>query len=267
VQSGLRDIAEKTGAPTLVLVPGLDGTALLFYRQIPLLARRFNVIAFPFRDDPSCDMADLVEDLRQLISEAGAGPVVLCGESFGGALSLSFALEHPQSLSGLVIVNSFSFVHQRVRLRVTPYLLRAVPWAAMPLVRRFTESRMHSPHAQPEDLREFHERSRQIGRRGYIRRLEILWSYDIRARLPEIEVPVLFLAGDRDELVPSVEEARFMSARLPDAEVQILGGYGHICLINHDLDLLDYVGPWYHRKARESGSVAPDTAVDLTTPQ
>ena len=56
--------------------------------------------------------------------------------------------------------------------------------------------------------------------------------------------PTLFLAGDRDQLVPSVEEGRFMAARVPDATLQILEGYGHICLTNHDLDLLDYVGPW-----------------------
>jgi pimeloyl-ACP methyl ester carboxylesterase len=251
----LRDIEEE-GSPTIVLVPGLDGTALLFYRQIPLLARKFNVIAFPLPDDPDCGMSDLIEDLRNLIVETCAGPVVLCGESFGGALSMSFALAHPDVLSGIVIINSFSRVPQRFKLWTAPYLLRALPWAAMPLVRRFTEARLHSPHAQPEDLEEFHERSRQIGRRGYIRRIEILQHYDIRDRLGEISVPTLFLAGDRDKLVPSVEQARHMGARVPDAEVRILEGYGHICLINHDLDLLEHVGPWFDR-AQAAGRSQP----------
>ena len=38
-----------------------------------------------------------------------------------------------------------------------------------------------------------------------------------------------------------------MAARLPDAGVRILEGFGHICLINHDLDLLEYVSPWWDR--------------------
>lgn len=104
---------------------------------------------------------------------------------------------------------------------------------------------MHSPHALPEDIREFHQRSRQIGRAGYIRRLEILRHYNIEDRLCQIEAHSLFLAGSHDKLVPAVEEARLMGSRVPNSTVQILEGYGHICLINHDLDLLDYVGPWY----------------------
>ncbi|HKJ24828.1 MAG TPA: alpha/beta hydrolase, partial [Myxococcota bacterium] len=185
------------------------------------------------------------EDLRELVVEVSSEGAVLCGESFGGALSLSFALAHPGLVRGLVIVNSFPFVRERWKLALAPPALRLLPWGAMPVVRRFTESRLHSPHALPEDLAEFHERSRQIGRRGYIRRIEILRGYDVRERLHEIEPPALFLAGDVDRLVPSVEWARFMAARVPNATLRILEGYGHICLINHDLDLLEHVGPWW----------------------
>lgn len=233
--------------PTLVLVPGLDGTALMFYRQIPLLARRFNVVAFPLPNDASLGMAELVADLATLLDEVAGPDVVLCGESFGGALSLSFALAHPDRLQGLVVLNSFPVIRQRWKLYLAPLALRALPWGAMPLVRRFTEARLHSPHAQPDDLREFHERSKQIGKEGYIRRIEILRHYDVRDTLVALKPPVLFLAGDRDELVPSVAEAHFMAARAPRASVEVLEGYGHICMINHDLDLLDTIGPWYER--------------------
>ncbi|NNL85841.1 MAG: alpha/beta hydrolase [Myxococcales bacterium] len=233
------------GAPTLVLVPGLDGTALMFYRQVSLLAKRFNVVAFPLPDDSSMDMADLIEDLATLLDEVAGPEVLLCGESFGGALSLSFALAHPERLRGLVIVNSFSVVHQRAKLLLGPWLLRAMPWGAMPLMRRFTEAKLHSPHAEPEDLREFRERSKQIGKAGYLQRLRILQRYDVREALEDLRPPALFLAGDRDRLVPSVSEARFMADRAPRGTVKILEGYGHICMINHDLDLLEYIEPWY----------------------
>ena len=254
----LRDVAARRPGPTLVLVPGLDGTALLFYRQLPLLADRFHVASFPLPDDPGRNMSDLVEDLRLLVVELSSEGVILCGESFGGALSMSFALAHPGLVRGLVILNSFPWVRDRARLRLAPLALRALPWAAMPMVRRFTEVRLHSPHALPEDLAEFHERSKQIGRDGYIRRLEILQHYDIRERLAEIQAPTLFLAGDLDRLVPSVEWARFMAARVPRASARILEGYGHICLINHDLDLLDYVGPWWDALPDHEGAGVGD---------
>jgi pimeloyl-ACP methyl ester carboxylesterase len=71
-------------------------------------------------------------------------------------------------------------------------------------------------------------------------------------------VPTLLLAGDRDRLLPSVREARFMARRLPRATLRILEGFGHVCLINHDLDLLEHVGPWFDRACADPGSRSPD---------
>lgn len=136
------------------MVPGLDGTGLLFYRQIPELATRFRVETFPLPDDSGCGMESLVSILRDRIAGMG-GKVLLFGESFGGALSLSYALTHPESVRGLVILNSFPYIRKRVQLRLGPPLLRAMPWGAMNLVRRFTRFKLHSPQARPEDLREF----------------------------------------------------------------------------------------------------------------
>ena len=92
--------------------------------------------------------------------------------------------------------------------------------------------------------KEFHDRSRAIGRTGYIRRLEILRSYDIRDRLPEIETRTLFLAADQDHLVASVDEARTMATRMSNASVKVLEGLRHICLVSHDFDLRSVIEPW-----------------------
>lgn len=233
--------------PSLVFVPGLDGTALMFYRQIPLASEAFHPLGFPLPNDASADMDDLVAALADFLDREAGSDVVLCGESFGGALSLSFALAHPERLRGLVILNSFPVIRQRWKLFLGPAALRLLPWGAMPLVRRFTEARLHSPHARPEDLHEFRERSKQIGKAGYLRRLEILRHYDIRERLGELHPPTLFLAGDRDQLLPAVSEAGYMAARTPRGTVVVLEGYGHICMINHDFDLMNYIGPWSER--------------------
>jgi pimeloyl-ACP methyl ester carboxylesterase len=252
----LADLIAGHERPPIILVPGLDGTALLFYRQQPLLARAFDVVAFPLPDDPDITMDGLVEDLHQLIMEVSDQGVILIGESFGGALSMRTALAHPDDVRGLVIVNSFPWLARRFQIAVAPWLMRLTPWAAMPLVRRFTESRLHSAHTLPEDLAEFHQRSKLIGRKGYIRRLEVIRRYDIRLQLGSLTPPTLFLAGDEDRLVPSVRWARYMAERTPTSELTILEGYGHICLINHDLDLLDHVGPWWQRVVAQGGPAA-----------
>jgi 3-oxoadipate enol-lactonase len=253
----LADLVEGHPNPPIILVPGIDGTALLFYRQQPLLARSFDVVAFPLPDDPDLTMGDLVADLHRLITEVSDQGAILLGESFGGALSLSTAMAHPDEVRGLVIVNSFPWLARRLQIAVAPTAMRLIPWGAMPLVRAFTESRLHSRHTLPDDLAEFHERAKAIGRKGYIRRLEIIRHYDIRHRLHMLVPPVLYLAGDQDRLLPSDYWARYMASRTPRADLTILEGYGHVCLINHDLDLHDHVAPWWAAVSAADSSPGP----------
>lgn len=224
----------------------------MFYRQEPLLRRSFEVATFPLPDDAEATMETLVERLAGFCSEVSEDGVILVGESFGGALSISTALAHPDLVQGLVIVNSFPWLARRWQILFAPYLLRLIPWGAMPLVRAYTESQLHSRHALPEDLAQFHIRARSIGKDGYIRRLQLLRHYDVRDRLSSLGAPTLFLAGNEDRLVPSERWGRYMEARVPRSELTILDGYGHLCLINHDLDLLDHIEPWWTNVAASS---------------
>jgi 3-oxoadipate enol-lactonase len=243
----LRDLRRGSNDPPIILVPGIDGTALLFYRQQPLLSDRFDTVAFPLPtvSPDSMTMDTLVRDLAKLVEEVSSDGAILLGESFGGALSMSMAVQRPDLVRGLVIVNSFPYFDQRLKLRAAPRLLRAVPWGAMPIVRRYTSNHLHSPHTNDADIAEFRERAKSIDRDSYIRRLQILAGYDIREQLSEIDVPTLFLAGDRDRLLPSVRWGRYMHERVRHSSFTVLEGYGHVCLIDHDLDLADHVGPWF----------------------
>jgi 3-oxoadipate enol-lactonase len=231
--------------PLMVLIPGMDGTGLLFYRQAPLLAPRFNVVAHRLRDDRD-RMEGLVSDLLARLDDlAPSGePAILVGESFGGALALSFALAHPARVSALVIVNSFPHFSPQRRLHLAIHGLSLLPWGAMRAVRRATAWRMHSKHTHREDVRQFLRLMRQTTRAGYVNRLRILTNYDVRARLREMQPPTLFLASSDDHLVPAVEQARLMAGAVPRATTRVLDGHGHICLIAPDLNLLEIVDAW-----------------------
>ncbi len=227
----------------LVLVPGIDGTGLLFYRQLPLLERRYAVTTVRLRDEARA-MDELVADLHRSVAAASDGPITLLGESFGGALALSYALAHPERIGRLVILNSFAHFGSPARLWLGYHLLRATPWGMMRLVRQLNGRRMHSPGTDPEEIRRFLQLMQSTTREGYLSRLQILRDYDIREQLPDLQVPVLYLAADRDVLVPSVDQARMMAARTPQATMRVLGGHGHSCLIAPDLDLSAILDEW-----------------------
>ena len=228
----------------LVLIPGIDGTGKLFYRQIPALEKRFAVTTTKLRDDAR-SMDDLVGDLHDEVTRVGGGGrVTLLGESFGGALTLSYALAHPERVERLIILNSFAHFGSQARLWLGYHLLRATPWGMMRLVRQLNARRMHSPRTERDEIRRFHDLMRSATREGYLSRMRILRDYDIRDRLPSIAAPVLYLAADRDTLIPSVEQARLMSELTPAGTMRILEGHGHSCLIAPDMDLASIVEEW-----------------------
>ncbi len=222
----------------VVLVPGMDGSGQLFYRQVPLLAHSYRVATYALRDS-AATMDVLVADLARAIDTVAPAErrAILIGESFGGALALSFALAHPEQVRALVILNSFPYFSPQVRLRLAMWGLRAIPWGAMGLIRRLTAFRLHSRHTHRQEIERFMELTARASRDGYLNRLKLLTRYDVRHLLHELRPSTLFLAAEQDHLVPSVAQARYMAARIPGSVVHVLAGHGHICLIAPDIDL------------------------------
>lgn len=233
-----------SGTP-LVLVPGLDGTGQLFHRQVGLLARSYRVATYGLRDTAPT-MEVLVRDLVKIVDTvAGTSErAIVIGESFGGALSMSFGLAHPDRVRALVIINSFPFFTPQLRLRLAIHGLQLLPWGAMPLARRLTAFRLHSQHTHQREVRKFITLTGSATKHGYLGRLRLLTRYDVRRRLCDLAPPTLFLAAELDHLVPSVEQGRYMAARVPGATLRVLEGHGHICLIAPDVNLSDILDEW-----------------------
>ena len=230
---------------SVVLVPGMDGTGRLFYKQTPLLARSFKVATYALRDNATT-MGTLVADLSRVIETVAPTErqAIVVGESFGGALAMSLALAQPDRVRALVILNSFPYFAPQFRLRLAIQGLAVLPWGAMGLIRRLTAFRLHSRHTHRQEIRRFMELTAGASRDGYINRLRVLTTYDVRDRLSELRCPTLFLAAERDHLVPSMAQARYMAARVPGAASRILSGHGHICLIAPDIDLAQILTEW-----------------------
>jgi 3-oxoadipate enol-lactonase len=231
--------------PAIVLVPGINGSGELFYRQVPLLERSYRVATYSLRDDAE-SLGVLAGDLAEIV--VTVAPVerraIIVAESFGGAVALTFALTHPQYVSALVILNSFSYFEPQLRLRLAIAGLTTLPWGVMSLVRRLTAFRLHSGHTHRAEVKQFLRLTGQATRDGYISRLKLLQCFDVRHRLHEIRQPALFLAAEHDHLVPAVAQARYMANRVPSSVMRVLSGHGHICLIAPDLDLSTILREW-----------------------
>jgi 3-oxoadipate enol-lactonase len=240
----MRSVAGEQRTP-IVYLAGLDGTGELLFKQAPGLARSYRVITFRSRDYGPFTYEDLADDLAAIIGEAGEKRAVILGESFGGTVALAFALRHPEMVERLVVVNSFPRFHKRIRINLAVWAARLVPFRLLwPF--RFAASLLglYADGVSREDRRRFFAAIRTVTKEGYTRRLELIREADLEARLSEIKSPALFIAGEKDLLVPSVKEARRMSARMPNANVKIIKGAGHACLMGSRVRLAEIIAEW-----------------------
>jgi len=218
--------------PVLIYVSGLDGTGQLFFKQAPQLVRSYRVVTFRSREHGRFAYQDLTDDLAAIIRDLSAEKATIVGESFGGTVALSFALRYPEMVERLVVINSFPRFRSRWRIRLAAALTASLPFSLFQPARRAANLLgLHRDGVSREDRRRFWQAIRTVSPEGYSRRLQLIAEFDIEDRLPEIKTPTLFIAGDRDLLIPSARQARAMAERMANATVKIIRGAGHACLL------------------------------------
>lgn len=230
---------EGTG-PLLIYVAGLDGTGQLFFKQAKPLARAHRVVTFRSRDYNRFTYEDLTSDLAAIIRDLGEQQAIIVGESFGGTIALSFALAYPRMVERLIVINSFPRFRNRFKIKLGASLASGLPFRLLwPFRRTANALGLFIDGVKKEDRRLFWKAIRTVSGGAYTRRLELIADFNIEDRLCEIQAPAMFIAGDRDLLVPSAKEARAMAARMPNATVRIIKGAGHACLLGDRVRLAD----------------------------
>lgn len=203
-------------------------------------------------------MDELVHDLADVVRQTSPSgePATLVAESFGGALALNFALVHPELAKSLVVLNSFASYHVPWQLQVAIGGLKLLPWEFSRWLQQFSAERLHSASTARADIERAQSLRGASTREGYLNRLRMLAAYDVREQLGRLETPTLFLAGDRDALIPSVQQAHFMAGRAPDASVKVLQGHGHAALLAPEVDIGALLAEWTKSRSHVGGDVA-----------
>ena len=228
--------------PLALLIPGLDGTGRLFYRQIDPLAEAYRVRPYEFGTRAEFTLEDLTRELGQATAGEPDHSILVVGESFGGLIAIDYAVNYPERMRQLVLVNAFPYYHRRLRIRLARALARLLERRAARRIKNYIVDRiLRREGILLQDRERYKDIIRRIDRPAYLRRLQLVQELDLRPRLREINVPCILLAGGRDKIVPSVREARFMASRIPGARVHEFPGAGHALLLTPEVTLADYV--------------------------
>ncbi len=213
-----------TNLPRLVLLPGLDGTGLLFdplLRSLPAEVKT-TVISYPVNQPLG------YEELAQIVRERlpQNEPFVLVGESFGGPLSIRIAAEAPAGLCGLALVVTFA----RKPIRWLPEQIGPfIPPPAFRLLPAWSQLRMLvTGRSSPELKQLFQTALRQVAPRVFAHRVAELLRIDVSEELKRIAVPILVLSAGRDRIVRPYND-RYLRQLRSDAQSEMID-CGHLLL-------------------------------------
>ena len=177
-----------------------------------------------------------VRDLETVIDAAGLERFALLGISQGCAVSIAYAVRHPERVTHLVLYGGYARGQCK---RGSPEAIEAADavltlmrhgWGSKnPAFRQIFTSRF-IPDATPEQMQWFDDLQRMTASpENAIRIRQVIDDIDVDALLPQVTVPTVVLHCRDDAAVP-FEEGRRMAAGISGARFVELEGRNHLIL-------------------------------------
>jgi len=232
--------------PSLVLLHGLMGCADTFVPLMEELRPDLHVIALDLpgagqserRHDIDASLAATAEQVGRILSELHLHRPIVLGHSHGGAVAMSLAAHHRESVGSLVLISPAHPYFREADPLVRFYLSRpgqlfahCMPWLPEWL-QMIGLRRMAGPQSwdTPERLKPYRDNLRTPGTILHLLRLLQTWHNDMsdlrRALRRYLETPSLVLWGDCDRAVP-IHSAPELRRHFLDSDLITLSGVGH----------------------------------------
>jgi pimeloyl-ACP methyl ester carboxylesterase len=219
-------------------------------RQVGAFSSRHRVLAvdLPGRgvrsaDPPLTSHEENAKDVLRQMDAVGMPEAVLIGHSMGGAVALTAALNHPNRVTGLVLVVTGA------RLKMNPEFLERARCRAedptapkeppVPLERTVAAS------VSRETLEWLRERAMTAPPHTIYADFQANNGFDVMERLGAISLPTLVVGADEDRMAPP-KFSEFMAERIPGARLVMLSPSGHYPQVEQEAPfnqaLADFLG-------------------------
>jgi pimeloyl-ACP methyl ester carboxylesterase/DNA-binding CsgD family transcriptional regulator len=209
---------------------------------ISALSRRHTLVRM---DERGCGLADrgvetisfeaFVRDLEAVVDAAGLERFALLGHSQGGPISIEYAVRHPERVSHLVLLGTYTrgwFKRSPERAGEFEAQLKLVEagWGRDDPSYRQLFASQFMPGATLEQLRQMGELQRMSSHAAdAVRIMRSFFNIDVSASAPRVACPTLVCHARGDLRIP-FEEGRDLAAMIPGARLVPLESNNHILL-------------------------------------
>ncbi len=224
----------------VILLHGWLGSWGVWQETMAQLGKYYRTYALDFwgfgesgKKRDSYDVADFVGLVEQFMEQLGIVRAPLVGHSMGGTVALSVAIQYPQRVSKVVVIgspivgSSLSWPLKLAGYRPIAFLV----YHQMTLLRlgiRLFSSLVTSDPRWPEMM----DRDlSQVTLESFLHSIASLRRTDLRPFLPEIQVPVLGMYGEKDVIVHP-DQWMYLKQGVPHAQISRYAAAGHFIMLD-----------------------------------
>ena len=232
-----------TGTP-LILIHGFTSSTYSWKDVFEPLAKSYRVIAvdlkgFGFSGKPDGDYTRRAQAIlvAHLLDYLKIDKAWLVGNSMGGEVSLNFALQNPQRVAGLILIDSAgvsvpgsnSLAPGYARVPVVGPVLIALALTSDRLVRQGLEKSFYDDAKVTDERVAAYYRPLKTrgGQLAALRARTQAGQFPIEQDLNKISVPALIIWGADDALIP-IEAGRKMNSLIKGSKLVIVERCGHV---------------------------------------
>ena len=240
----LRDEGPRD-APAIILLHGSNSDLLTWQPWVERLRGEYRVIRFdqighgltgPAMDDDYA-LTSFTADVDALADKLGLDKFVIAGNSMGGSIAMAYAIEHPERLNGLVLVDAGGAAIKREGGGNLLFTLAAIPGInsmMSTITPRSLVERSLSQSVYNQDIvtdaavDRYWEMARFPGNRAATMKRFAAKRVPFEAEVvAAVTVPTLVMWGEEDSLIPYAAAGWYMD-QLPNATLANYPEIGHL---------------------------------------
>lgn len=221
------------GQPVL-FIHGLGSSCRDWEDQVSHFSKNYQVVSFDVRGHGKSGKPPgpysirlFADDTVALIKSLDLSPVHVVGISMGGMISFQLAIDHPQLLKSMTIVNSGPEMIARSFKEKLAILQRSLIFRllSMQKIGEILAPRLF-PNTDQEELRlKMIKRWAENDKRAYMDSFKALVGWSVTEYIENIEFPTLVIAADEDYSPVSLKEEYV--AKMKDAQLVVINNSHH----------------------------------------
>ena len=235
-----------SGEEAIILLHGfLSSSKMWTNNYIPDLKKRYKVYIIDVRGHGNsnevkigCNLQQMADDIYQFVTLKNLDKCTLAGMSMGGAIAIQFAINYPDKIKSLILMNpgpgslfskGFSFISPILSfVSQKKYLLKP-----------FLKSVLRNPLPH-EILLEFVDDAVLVSKESWLEYLHPDNRISNYKNLKLLTIPALVIIGEKDKAVP-IKFQKDVADTIPGAVKVIMNNEGHAVVMENSTKVLSEI--------------------------